>query len=144
MRQTRLNEAYRGEIYGIAFFQHMLSQRPEHATLWQTLFEVEVRTAALLSADQAVSVSAPERASLWHKGVAQASQWDALPWPELLTTLIGWVTPYEQRYREWAEADPQLALVARHETAIWQALKDLSQGGDGLTPLHQFLGDYSL
>ncbi|MBW3163178.1 hypothetical protein [Ferrimonas balearica] len=144
MRQTRLNEAYRGEIYGIAFFQHMLSQRPEHATLWQTLFAVEVRTAALLSGDQAVSVSAPERAALWHKGVAQARQWDALPWPELLTTLIDWVTPYEQRYREWAEADPQLALVARHETAIWQALKDLSQGGDGLATLHQFLDDYSL
>lgn len=142
--QHHLLEAYQGEIYGIAFFQHMLAQRPEEADLWQALLAVEIRTAALLAPEQAVKVSAPERAALLRKGINEARRWQALPQPQLLSTLCDWVAPYEVRYRQWAEQDSALKMVAEHETALYQSLCHARDGQPFHPPLQAFLTRYSL
>ncbi|MBY6185727.1 hypothetical protein KUV89_03610 [Marinobacter hydrocarbonoclasticus] len=142
---SQLLDAYKGEIYGIAFFQQMLNHRPQETALWQRMLDLESRTAALLAPAMASQVPALERAELWKKGVAEAKRWQHLPPAELFTTLVDWVEPYEIRYRRWAEAeaDAALTMVADHETALYRSLVAARDDKDALRPLNDFLNRYS-
>ncbi|MDK9771817.1 hypothetical protein [Vibrio sp. B181a] len=149
--------AYYGEIYGIAFFNHYLSNyaRSEQPLLWQTLIEVEELTAeklkpVLLANDMDIENRHQE---MLDKGLADATKWIGLPWQELVATLLKWVEPYEVKYREWYEEvktsqqysiteREAIELIADHETAIYHCWQQYHSGVSGLPALDAFLTKY--
>ena len=147
---VRIQQAYQGEIYGIAFFSYFAAHYPnsQYQPLWHRLIEVEQLTADLLAAHlrhHELGYADNDR-DMQAKGVADAHAWITLPWPELVTTLVDWVAPYEHKYRLWlTEADNDMAayqLIAEHETAIYQCWQSQLQGLPGITYLSAFLTKY--
>lgn len=144
--------AYKGEIYGMSFFQHFANHYSDtsHKQLWDTLLEVEKLTATLLEPfiQQHFQSSSVDTYSLQLNGVRDAEKWINLPWPQLIDTLVDWVEPYEEKYRAWAsEAVVEIEvfkLIADHETAILQCLRAKQQGGSGIQYLASFLNSYSM
>ncbi len=152
--------AYYGEIYGIAFFNQYLKRHShtQQTELWQTLIDVEILTAeklkpVLIMHDIDVESRNKE---MQEKGRLDAEKWIELPWDDLISTLLSWVEPYEIKYREWnknaqefADLDPNsnsentaFQIIAEHETAIYQCLKQYHSGKSGLPILEAFLTKY--
>ncbi|WP_028117027.1 hypothetical protein [Ferrimonas senticii] len=145
-------DAYWGELYGIAFFNHYLNHYPQSTLrpLWQQLLAVEQLTAARLQPLLPVATGEAERVlQQQQKGIRDAERWLRQPWPQLLQTLLTWVEPYEQRYRQQLalavdspEQRQALQLIADHETAIYQCLQRYQAGECGLAVLQAFLDKY--
>ncbi|CAH0533642.1 hypothetical protein VST7929_01513 [Vibrio stylophorae] len=131
-RQAFILNAYFGELYGIAFFETMMCSHPQLNTIWQPLLAIEQFTAAQLKSalplDKTEDATAINQAIA--RGQAQACEWKNLSEPQLLDTLIRWVTPYEQQYRQWQHTHPEdrtLALIADHETTLFAALQAIKK-----------------
>lgn len=146
----RILSAYKGEVYGIAFFTHFVNhyQHASPSLFWQHLVDVEIRTADLLEIELEKHHISHNRhdADMINKGIADAAKWIELPYNALIATLTSWVEPYESKYRLWSQEasdDEALVLIAAHETAIYHCLKAEQNGISGLPILKQFLKDYS-
>lgn len=142
--------AYDGEIYGIAFFEHFAANYtdPSRLILWQTLIEVETLTAqqlqvGLTELEAKFEINSRE---MQHKGVNDAKKWVDLAWPKLTETLLPWIAPYEEKYRDWAHLAAShhslFALIADHETAIYQCWQHEQRGLSGIPILQAFLQQY--
>ncbi|MGR5131022.1 hypothetical protein [Vibrio alfacsensis] len=149
--------AYYGEIYGIAFFNHYLNNysRAKRDELWETLIKVEELTAQKLKPIlTAIGMDIESRhKEMLDKGLADAEMWIALPWEELVSTLLTWIEPYEVKYRQWHEEVKvseehsmaernAIELIADHETAIYHCWQQYSCGESGLPILNAFLAKY--
>ncbi|MCL1047592.1 hypothetical protein L2737_20025 [Shewanella electrodiphila] len=122
----KIHQAYLGELYGIAFFSLLqnVEEDERRIELWKKLVEVETITAELLLSHllkQTERFSFPVE-TMTQKGHDDAQKWLDLSWTELLQTLVNWVIPYEEEYRQWAtdctEHNKIFDLIAAHETAI--------------------------
>ncbi|ODS05553.1 hypothetical protein [Vibrio scophthalmi] len=142
--------AYDGEIYGIAFFEYFAANYadPSRLTLWQTLIEVETLTAqqlhvGLTELEAKFVINSSE---MQQKGVNDAQKWVDLAWPKLTETLLPWIAPYEEKYRDWvhlaASHHSLFALIADHETAIYQCWQHEQSGQSGIPILQAFLQQY--
>ncbi|PKF48863.1 hypothetical protein [Enterovibrio nigricans] len=148
---AQLLTAYRGEIYGIAFFSYFAKNYADKTrlTLWETLIQVETVTANLLEPHLRTSFIPFKKddVEMQAKGIVDAEKWISLPWDELTEILTDWVEPYEVKYREWyAEAEKNqeaFALIADHETAIFECWKAFKNGEDGEKFLRNFIQQYS-
>ncbi len=149
----QLLQAYRGELYGIAFFEAFLETATSHIERrkWQYLIEVEQRTAQCLKAYlEPLGIHCPEDdADMVQAGQRQASLWLHLPWDTLMATLSPWIKTYADRYRQQANTDKthQIAsnMVADHEDAILAFVdRELAQAPDSLAPLIEYLDKYPL
>ena len=149
--KARIHIAYRGELYGIAFFNYFAGHRAvdDHSSLWKALVEIETLTAKLLQ--QSLDKHAIEYDKydplMQLKGEKDAAAWIDLPWSKLVQTLRDWVEPYESKYRAWAdeatEESNAFKLIADHETAIYECLQAEISGQSGLPFLLRFLKHYS-
>lgn len=132
---NQLHQAYRGELYGIAFFQQLLEYQQcladvnSRAILSLTnLLEIEHITACkLYSSLTALSVPCEKQDdAMTQRGVTDASRWQALPWNKLTDTLLNWVEPYQGQYQQQANSAEEFHelfdLVNEHETCIYQFL----------------------
>ena len=144
-------KAYKGEIYGIAFFEHFSHHYSDknHEQLWNALVEVEKLTAKLLlkylrQSKEQIQYDSNE---IKQNGIRDAEKWINLPWLELISTLIVWVKPYEEKYISWAtKANNGLAIfniIADHETAILLSLKNEEHGVSGISYLTSYIELYS-
>ncbi|MGR5319910.1 hypothetical protein [Vibrio alfacsensis] len=152
--------AYYGEVYGIAFFNHYLNNYScaKRDELWETLMKVEELTAEKLKpilTTRGMDIESRHKEML-EKGLADAEKWIALPWDELVSTLLTWVEPYEVKYRRWYEQvevqtstteesttlKAALELIADHETAIYRCWQQYHFGESGLPILTAFLIKY--
>lgn len=152
---AQLAGAFRGEVYGIAFFTHLLEhysgytdeERQRH--ILTMLLQVEQVTAAIMAAhlptlDVRCDMADPQ---MQYQGQQDADKWLSLSWPRLIDTMVDWVTPYQRQYREQNENAggfwPLFYLVDKHETAIYEFLQ-AEQIGDENAPeiLRRFLDAY--
>lgn len=147
-----LFSAYRGELYGIAFFTAFAQQYSDdtHINKWQLLIQVEEVTAKLLKNGLTpLGMDCPQAdPEMENKGVKDAENWLHLSWPALLDTLIPWVEPYAVRYRRQADDatvhHDLYALVRDHEDAILNFLQaEKARPGTGLPYLQHFLTTYA-
>lgn len=147
---NRIHDAYRGEIYGIAFFSYFANHYSNHADpqLWEALINVEKLTAKLLKQylnKHSIEYNKQDK-SMQLKGEKDAINWIELPWPQLIKTLINWVEPYENKYQEWAKSENKkiriLNLLAEHETAIYKCWKAEMLGESGIPTLLKFINKY--
>ncbi|OAN17963.1 hypothetical protein A3K86_03325 [Photobacterium jeanii] len=151
-----INTAYQGELYGIAFFEYFANHytQKSNAKLWQTLIDVEVRTARLIEQyylAEGIEFQSQNLAMI-EKGEHDAKRWIDLPWDDLVTTLEQWVAPYEKQYREWAQSSEELSsqqqavfdLIAAHETAIYLCWQAECRSQPGQNHLEDFLSEYPL
>ncbi len=152
---AQLAGAFRGEVYGIAFFTHMLThyqgytdeaaQRPA----LELLLKVEQITAAIMAA-HLPTLEVPcdlDDPLMRAQGIKDADAWLNLGWPELINTLVDWVAPYQQQYRDQSERAggfwPLFYLVDKHETAIFDYLQAEQQGDKNATAvLQRFIDAY--
>ena len=146
-----LLQAYRGELYGIAFFQRFLdaSTRPHDRRTWQLLIDIEQRTAECLRAYLVpLGILCPEDdPEMVQAGRRQANLWLELPWDALMATLAPWIKTYAERYRQQATEDKVhhtiSTLVADHEDAILAFVeREIAQDAHSLSPLTEFLARY--
>ncbi len=146
-----LLQAYRGELYGIAFFQTFLdaTTRPHERRTWQLLIDIEQRTAECLSAYLVpLGIHCPENdPAMVQAGRRQANLWLDLPWDTLMATLAPWIKTYAERYRQQAAEDKVhhtiSTLVADHEDAILAFVeREIAQDTNSLSPLIEFLARY--
>ena len=82
------------------------------------------------------------------KGLADANKWLALPWQELVDTMVPWVAPYQQRYQQQADEATEhralFSLVADHENAIYDYLLAEQRGDNSaLDILTTFINKYA-
>ncbi len=146
-----LLQAYRGELYGIAFFQTLLNAatNTHERRAWQLLIDIEQRTAECLSAYLIPrGIHCPEDdLEMVRAGQQQAHLWIDLPWDNLMATLAPWIRTYAERYRQQAAADNThhtiSTLVAEHEDAILAFVEqEMAQAANSLAPLTEFLARY--
>lgn len=145
-----IHTAYRGEIYGIAFFTYFANhyQNKSLASLWVPLIEVEHITAARLE-HELTTLGIPYLANdvfMQNKGVEDASLWIQLPPAQLIDILLSWIEPYEHKYRLWFEeqqGNRTLEFIAEHETAIYQCWKAQKNNQSGIEFLHAFINKYT-
>lgn len=144
-------QAYNGEIYGIAFFEHFITHypHPSNTQFWQKLIDIEMLTANILhkwlvSANVEFEIN-PESMQL--KGQLEAKKWINLPWSELIETLLPWIAPYEHLYCEWedsAQKDRQIfTVIAEHETALYHSWQREQRGENGIELLDAFINRYA-
>ncbi|GAA4649447.1 hypothetical protein GCM10023116_17210 [Kistimonas scapharcae] len=146
-----LLQAYRGELYGIAFFQTLLNTATSthERRAWQLLIDIEQRTAECLSAYLIPrGIPCPEDDDdMVRAGQQQANLWIDLPWDTLMATLAPWIRTYAERYRQQVTADNPhhtiSSLVADHEDAILAFVeREMAQAANSLAPLTEFLARY--
>ncbi len=158
--EKRIHSAYQGEVYGISFFTYFADHYSDPNTnvatesareaLWEALILVEALTADLLEETlkaRGVDFDRNDE-EMQQKGTEDARAWVALPWNELVKTLIHWVAPWELKYREWLEDAPAdyhaaFLLIAEHETAIYQCWKAEQRGETGVDILNDFIRKYT-
>ncbi|BDM65818.1 hypothetical protein NFHSH190041_32700 [Shewanella sp. NFH-SH190041] len=134
-QREQLQQAYRGELYGIAFFSTMLAgfrdwdAMGRHRHAFELLLQVERVTAAQLERQLPSfgCVCQPHDEEMAAKGDADASRWLNLSWESLIDTMVDWVAPYQEVYRQQRVKAEQhhspmtelFHLVDEHETAIY-------------------------
>lgn len=128
--REELAAAFRGEVYGIAFFEHFIAHYEHFETQYQRdvfnlLLKVEQVTADILAEHlPALDVSCDFSDEQKQEGVQDARKWLHKPWPELIDTMVRWVQPYHAKYHEQAQQAgdflPLFNLVDHHEMAIYQ------------------------
>ncbi|MGI2260522.1 hypothetical protein [Shewanella sp. GXUN23E] len=152
---AQLAGAYRGEVYGVAFFTHLLdhyqgyTDKESQRTVLQLMLNVERVTQAILGAHlPTLEVPCnPDDLHMQQLGIRDAEAWLTLPWPELMNTMLAWVAPYQRQYRQqFSRAGgfgPLFYLVDKHETALFECLQAAQQGeADAARWLRQFLAAY--
>lgn len=150
--QEFLYEAYRGELFEIAFFKAFAEKAKdsEERDKWQALIELERHTAALLKTwlernGQVCTTDDPEMEA---KGQQSAAPWLDLAWQPLMDTLGPWVEGYAIKYRQQAERVPVeqyrvFDMTAAHEEAIFSFLQAERAGeGDSLRAVRAFMASY--
>ena len=150
--QEFLYEAYRGELFGIAFFKAFAdsAKDSEERDKWQCLIELERHTAALLKTwlERNGQVCATDDPEMEAKGRQTAAPWLDLAWQPLMGTLGPWVEGYAIKYRQQAERAPveqyQICdMTAAHEEAILSFLQvELAGERDSLKAIREFMANY--
>ncbi|KJG02042.1 hypothetical protein [Photobacterium angustum] len=149
---AQLYNAYLGELYGIVFFKTFAEKYSDdsHNNKWQTLIKVEELTAKCLKDGlEALGHPCPDYdQEMENKGLADANKWLALPWQELVDTMVPWVAPYQQRYQQQADEATEhrylFTLVADHENAIYDYLLAEQRGDNSaLDILTTFMNKYA-
>ena len=147
----KILKAYKGEIYGIILFEYFQDNYMDaaHIDLWTTLKDVERLTAKKLERLLGESAYLDDREfqEIKQEAIADAQQFINLPWRELVDTLVTWIEPYEEKYRAWTrdttEARDAFRLIADHETALLECLRNEQQGLSGILYLRDFIDAYS-
>ena len=147
-----LYEAYRGELFGIAFFSAFAetAEGSEAHEKWLALIELEHHTAALLKRwlERNGQVCAAKDPEMEAHGRETALPWLALDWNSLMATMAPWIEGYAIKYRDRADgAPPELYwicdMVAAHEEAILSfVLAEQSGKGDSLKAVQAFMTNY--
>jgi len=150
--QELLYEAYRGELFGIAFFKAFAEKAKdsEERKKWQCLIELERHTAALLKTwlEQNGHICATVDPEMEAKGRQTAAPWLDLAWQALMDTLAPWIEEYAIKYRQQAERAPAeqyrvFDMTAAHEEAILSFLQaELAGEGDSLKAVREFMANY--
>ena len=127
----QLQQAYLGEIYGIAFFDYFIchySANEKQLSIFKKLHYIEIITKAAIETElvEFLNIDLSLTIEMKLKGILDAKKWITKPWSSLIDTMVDWVKPYQTQYHQQrlsAEHNKTLfGYVDAHETAIFNFL----------------------
>lgn len=147
-------EAYRGELFGIEFF-NAFAEQTEHSRereKWQCLSELEVHTATLLKIwlEKNGQPCSWQDSEMEAKGREIAAPWLGMEWQALMEAMDPWIAGYAVEYRQKAESAPAeqswiTNMVAAHEEAILAFVQAERTGKtDSLQAVRAFMANYQV
>lgn len=160
----QLIDAYKGEIYGISFFmyfQNNYKNALNSSSIFQKLVAIETITSKELlktlekqKIDFEFNLEKIE-IEMRHKGINDAQKWINLPWPQLISTLLDWVKPYQVLYHQQMlsvmeysktnglESNFAFKILDKHETTIYHyLLAEQQKAANASFYLDDFIASY--